>query len=200
MGGIGSGRQKSGTLTTYEVKRIDIGYLKKSGILNSHRSGKLTWSRNGEQTGFINYTNTASSLILQYRYRQFGEDWQPVEQTIRYTKTNCHYGGFRTWFVCPKCSRQCGILYSAGPLFLCRVCYRLPYETQIVGMTERLILKLHKLGRRIFDETGYRKAKGMHWKTFELLLDRYHNLDERIDIRILGCCQLIERNFHTFTR
>lgn len=186
MGGLGSGRPSSGKATTQALKRIEICYLKRNGILSQIRSGQLTWSCNGEPSGFIHYTSTGNALHLEYRYRQGDGDWQPIRQTIHFTLTPCHFGGHRIWFICPHCSRRCGTLYAGGPRFLCRSCYRIPYHSQTIDRTGRMIHKLHKIADRIFDETGYRKAKGMHWKTFERLLDHYHELDERIDLRMLN--------------
>lgn len=186
LGGIGSGNrnQWSNTSTTEDHKRIDVGFLRKRGILNGYSSGTLTWSSNGQQTGLINYTCTLSHLILDFRYRWRGEDWQPVTQHIPLAESPCNYGGTRKWLTCPRCQRRCGALYSGGPLFLCRTCYRLPYASQTKGPIDRMILRKHKLEDRIFDESGYRKRKGMHWRTFERLLEAHDELDSRIDLQI----------------
>ncbi|RLT90333.1 MAG: hypothetical protein D9N13_06100 [Ketobacter sp. GenoA1] len=188
MGGLGSGNKSriSNTMTTEEYKRIDIRFLKSLGVLGKYRSGILSWSCNGSQTGFINYSISPSQLNLDYRFRASGEDWQPVKQQIDLIQTNCNYGGSRMWFACPKCNRRCGVLYAGGPLFLCRKCYRIPYTSQTKGPIDRLIHKLHKLDDRLFDETGYRKRKGMHWSTFDRLINIRDDLEGRIDQLIYG--------------
>ena len=185
MGGIGSGTKSGmGTTTTEEHKRIDIRYLKQLGVLGNYCSGTLSWSCNGHQSGFIDYSSSPSILTLKYRFRWNGEDWQPVTQQVRFVETPCHYGGNRKWFLCPGCERRCGILYSGGPLFLCRTCYQIPYSSQTKGPIDRMILKKQKLEDKIFDDTGFRKRKGMHWSTFKRLLKLHIELEDHIDQHI----------------
>ena len=75
---------------------------------------------------------------------------------------------------------------SEGHLFLCRHCYDLPYGSQHEDKLARLRRKADKIEKRIFaDENSYQKAKGMHWRTFERLLDEYSDLDDRFEIGLL---------------
>ncbi|AUM12474.1 hypothetical protein Kalk_08595 [Ketobacter alkanivorans] len=189
MGGIGSGRQAHrNTATAEEFKRIDIRYLKRIGILGKYRSGTLSWTCNGQQSGFINYASSPQTLTLEFRFRRYGEDWQPVTQHIQFVDSLCNYGGSRKWLECPKCERRCGVLYAGGPRFLCRTCYQIPYTSQTKGPIDRMIHRMHNLEARIFDETGYRKRKGMHWRTFERLLQQRDKLSSRIDADIYKFC------------
>ena len=52
-------------------------------------------------------------------------------QAFNITRTACNYGGWRYWFVCPRCKRRCAILYSYGypGYFLCRKCHYLTYTS-----------------------------------------------------------------------
>jgi hypothetical protein len=80
-------------------------------------------------------------------------------------------------------------IYLAGKHFFCRQCHKLPYRSQASGKLDRLIDQKHKLGARIFehyDGDGWLKKKGMHWKTFERLEQRYQWLGEMIDRGISG--------------
>jgi hypothetical protein len=184
MGGMGSGNRYGWNkkTTTEEVKRIDVRFMRKQGLLKPNTQGSLNWTCAGRPSGDIRYSCYQHALHLHYRYRQSGEDWQPVEQQISIERTPCHYGGDRPWFRCPNCHRRVAILYSAGRLFLCRHCYQLPYESQQVDKISRLIAQKHKLGERIFERyeygEGWGKKKGMHWRTFERLLARYEQLEQ----------------------
>ncbi|MEH6559588.1 MAG: hypothetical protein V7708_17465 [Oceanicoccus sp.] len=187
MGGTGSGSWCRGSKqdTTEDCKSIDIRMMKRRGWLNPGRGGTLTWSWNGEPWGNINYRCQEGRLLLDYRFRSGGDEWEPVKQTIFITTTPCNYGNERQWFSCPRCGYRCALLYSAGRLFLCRKCYELPYASQMQSDLDRLVDQKHKLGKRIFEYYDYgdgcMKKTGMRWKTFDRLHARFARLDERIN-------------------
>ncbi len=56
-------------------------------------TGSLSWSCGGEQTGSIRYRVEQDALVLRYRHRSYGEDWQDVEERVRFDRTHCNYGG-----------------------------------------------------------------------------------------------------------
>lgn len=184
MGGVGSGSwyRYDKKTTLEEVKRVDVRHLKKIGVIGKSRAGKLSWSVNGRPSGAISYEATPEYIDLSFNYRRGpSEDWQPVEQRVYYARTECNYGGIRYWLLCPHCKKRVGILCAADKLFLCRHCYQIPYESQQQGRFDRVITQKHKLGHFIFDDyqggRGWKKKKGMHWKTFEKLHARYRRLE-----------------------
>lgn len=192
MGGVGSGSwyRWNKQTTTEDTKRIDIRYMKKQGLLKHNTQGSLRWTRGGEPSGDIRYQCHDQYLQLNYRYRENGGEWQPVEQRIPFDRTPCNYGGERLWFLCPRCSRRVGLLYGENVLFLCRHCYQLPYASQNQGKMDKLIDQKHKLGERIFEYyeygEGWGKKKGMHWKTFDRLHARYLRLNTAFDCKMTG--------------
>ena len=55
----------------------------------------------------------------------------PRPPGVRTTTTDVHFGGFREWFICPKCERRTAMLHEAyidGPIG-CRVCLQLKHTT-----------------------------------------------------------------------
>ena len=70
-------------------------------------------------------------------------------QEINLTTTDCNYGGFRYWFVCPGCGLRVGTLYKKPLewLWRCRHCqelnYRLTYYHRLPQ--EKFYKLLHKL-------------------------------------------------------
>jgi len=186
MGGTGSGNwcRWNTRDTTEDHKKIDIRLMKRKGWLRPGGVGSLIWKRDGEPCGDIRYQCYEDRLVLDYRYREGGADWEPVKQSVTITTTPCNYGHSRQWFLCPHCGYRCALLYSASRLFLCRKCYELPYASQMQGDLDRLVDQKHKLGKQIFEHydygDGWMKKKGIHWKTF----DRLHNQYERLDARI----------------
>lgn len=176
-------------LTIEETKRIDIRYMRKQGLLKPGITGQLLWSVRGQPSGDIRYQTHQDHLAIDYRYRAGGgSDWEAVSQVIPFERTGCHYGGQRTWFLCPACSRRVAVLCSAGKLFLCRHCYQLPYESQLLDPVCRLIEQKHKLGRRTFEYyeygEGWGRPKGLHWRTYKKNLKKIMALDKAISLAI----------------
>ena len=186
MGGRRSGTwcRWSTQSTCEEVKRVDIRYMRKQNLLKPGYSGSLSWTRGNESAGDIRYRVEQSRLILNYRFREYGGDWQPVKESVWFDRTPCNYGGERLWFLCPRCSKRVAVLYGADVRFLCRYCYNIRYSSQMKGKLDQLIDQKHKLGNRIFEDydgDGWRKRKGMHQKTFDRLHLKYQWLKIQID-------------------
>jgi hypothetical protein len=181
MGGPGSGSwyRWDKRTTTEEVKRIDIRHLKKHGLLSSGKR-TLSWNCGGEPSGYIVYIMHPDCMILDFKFRRNGGEWELVNQTINFDETNCNYGNTRKWFLCPHCDKRVAVLYGADKLFLCRKCYNLPYASQSEGHMERMSRKARKIRHRldidnpIFNPDNlsdgiYFKPKNMHQKTFDRL-------------------------------
>lgn len=182
MGGYGSGRH-SGLPATNEVRRVDIRYLRKRGWLYSGASGSLSWSRGGKESGRVAYRIKDRMFTLNYRFCRYGDEWEPMELHVPLLTTPCRYGGQRYYFQCPNqnCRRRCELLYSYDKYFLCRKCCGYLYTSQKGDRLDRLQEAKGKIGARIFDDwdgsDGWRKKKGMHWRTFEREHSRYQSLD-----------------------
>lgn len=179
MGGFGSGRwYKYGAKSTTESqKRIDIRWLRKHGHLWPGHIGLLSWSRGGETTGWISYRMEADRMILEYRRRPPGGEWEQVEQTVFFDRTRCHFGGSRTWFLCSQCGRRVAVLYWSGKYFSCRICGGLAYACQ----QERKLDRITRRERKIRESLGGSpdlfqslpgKPKNMRWATYWKLCER----------------------------
>jgi hypothetical protein len=145
MGGRGSGQYYRGSTRTTceEVKRIDIRYLRKNGLLQPNRAGSLSRSTGGEPTGNIRYTLLENEMTLKFKARGYwDEEWESIEQRIWFDRTPCHYGGLRKWFICPRCDARVAVLYGADK-----------------------ISKKLEADEYTIDGDLY-KTKGMHWRTF----------------------------------
>lgn len=103
-------------------------------------------------------------------------------QQIRVTTTPCNYGGSRFWFICPKCRRRVGVLYSDFGHYICRKCVNRPYASQYQDKAQRL--EARRLA--IFDRLGWTgkflktRPKGMRRTTFRRLLDELLGIYEAI--------------------
>lgn len=172
MGGSGSGSwYRWDSKTTIESQyKIDVRWMKKQGLLVPGTAGTLSWSCRGKESGYISYRLGSDRLILNYRSRQSGGEWESIEDKIYFTWTPCNYGGRRQWFLCPRCNRRVAIVYG-GKYFCCRHCHNLTYSSQQEGKSDRLMEKARKIRKRMGGgdnllESFPWKPKNMHWKTY----------------------------------
>ncbi|MEA1946461.1 MAG: hypothetical protein U9N83_04055 [Thermodesulfobacteriota bacterium] len=179
MGGYGSGSwyRWDAKSTTESQHRIDARWLKKQGYLRPGNFGLLSWSRRNKQTGSIGYRMEADHMVLNYRHRPHGGEWETVEQTVSFDRTPCNYGKHRTWFHFPRCWKRIAVLYGAGKYFFCRHCYNLTYSSQQESRADRLMRKARKIRERMGGsgnllEPFPDKPKNMHWKTYWRLHER----------------------------
>jgi hypothetical protein len=158
-----------------EVYRLDVRWLHRHGYLDG-RSHWVTWSRGEQQAGSLLLVLQPEGVVLTYRYRVGGGDWESVRQVVTLDWTPCHYGGERPWFRCAGCRRRVAVLCGEGKWFLCRHCYELPYRSQQETAQDRHCRKVRKLRDRLGASHNlmesiwpWNKPKGMHWRTWERL-------------------------------
>jgi hypothetical protein len=116
-----------------EALQISISKLKEWEYLNPEqiKSGTITWSRNGNQTGSISIkVNTHSEqpyIELDYKYRD-----EPRNYKVSLVSMPSNLGKGLIWyFLCPQTNKRCRKLYSIGGYFLHREAFNgCMYETQ----------------------------------------------------------------------
>jgi len=179
MGGMGSGSyyRWNSKDTTGDYRSIDVRRWKRDGLLEPRQSFGWNWLRNDEVFASIQVQTESDRVILDYRHRNRGEEeWKTEKYPVYLEWTGCHLGGQRPWFLCPArgCGRRVALLYGGG-IFACRHCYQLAYQSQRETDYDRAARRADKIRDRlgweqgILNPKGWRKPKGMHWKTFEQL-------------------------------
>ena len=178
MGGIGSGRQwyYGASDSTDDYRAVDVRRWKRDNLLSPGRTFSWQWTREGEVVASIRVRTESDRVILDYRHRGSGEDWESENYPVRLDWTPCNFGGERAWFRCPAvgCGRRVAILYG-GKIFACRRCYQLAYPSQRETTYDRAARQADKIRARldweqgILNPKGWMKPKGMHWRTFERL-------------------------------
>jgi hypothetical protein len=181
MGGFGSTRWQFARTRqdTDPLMALDVRWLKRIGALRPGAVAFPHWTSRGEPSGDIStYAGRdGSTLMLMYRTRRPGEEWRPVEATIDLDATPCHYGGERTWFLCPGCGSRRAVLFSVNGLFRCRGCHDLAYSSTREGALDRSHRRVRALQKRL-GGGGYgvpvwdipARPPRMHWHTYERLV------------------------------
>lgn len=179
MGGLGSGRQW-GAVCTDECRSIDVRRWQRDGLLSDGRWFNWQWTRDGETIANIGVTVEAGRVLLRYRIRKNGDDWQDMDYPVYLTTTPCTYGGERYWFMCPArgCRRRVAILYGYDAVFACRHCCGLAYRCQRETADDKAARRADTIRLRLGWQVGIlnppgTKPKGMHWRTFERLQDEH---------------------------
>lgn len=184
MGGFGSGRPSgTGRDIVEDCRSIDVNRLHKAGCLRPGWLGGWQWTRNGEKVASIGLRADADRLILSYRCRIAGGEWQDIEEPVRVLRLSCRFGGSRPYFQCPgvvngaACGRRVAKLYLSGRYFLCRHCYGLANASQSEGTWDRALRRANKIRLRLGGDPGLaspfpERPKGMWQRTYERLSER----------------------------
>ena len=148
-----------------EALQINISKLKEWEYLNPEqiKSGTLTWSRNGNQTGRISIqVNTYSEeryIELDYKYKD-----EPRNYKVRLVSMPSNLGKGLIWyFFCPQTNKRCRKLYSIGGYFLHREAFNgCMYETQTQSKKYRQLDKT--LGAYFKTDDLYSQLYQKHFK------------------------------------
>ena len=95
---------------------LDLAWLRRRRMLEPGRKSVITWSSCGMRTGSIRIAAVEHAILLVYRTRDYGEEWQDAKQIVPFTSTATAFGGRRRWFACPDARRPDRVLYGSGPL------------------------------------------------------------------------------------
>lgn len=167
-----------------ETVGIDVRRLQRDGCLESPHTFSWQWSDGST----VDLHTTTRDVTLSYR-NLFLDGWRDIHETVLLSRTNCHFGGFRPWFICPRCSRLALIIYLHGwPA--CRKCSGLVYEsqseTEMVRSWNRTYRILQLLGQETAGQNDVlHRPKGMRHATFERFRDKLAR-EERCRGRVLA--------------
>ena len=210
MGGVGSGDwyRFGKKTTTGECSSVDVHYLHRRDLLKPGRFFSLRWSRAGRETDSIRVmvagdgrpaSARGERVVLIYRHRLPGGEWEDVTEPVPLEWTPCNFGGERPWFLCPRSSAGCGrrvaVLYGPGKYFLCRHCYSLSYGSQRENEVFRALHKAQAVREKLGGSASMlepfpEKPKGMHWRTYERLREEH---DRAEAAQLLGMKEWLDK-------
>lgn len=169
--GRGEYYRHSSKRTTADYHSIKIADMYRNNTMSTGRYF-WSWQRNGEKAGAISFVVAEDWVTFQYSTKDSYGNSIGVDKAVRFTLTNCNYGGRRKWFLC-GCGRRVARLFIYGQHVACRHCFNLVYPTQNGDEIDRAWSRIHRLEARLKDDR-YR-PKGMHWKTFRIIKERLLN-------------------------
>lgn len=116
-----------------------------------------------------------------------GRSGPPVSLFISTDSTPVHFGGHRSWFLCPRCHGRVGLLYFAGDVLRCRKCLRLTYECQGEWAEWRGSSRAEKILRRLGADPDEactlvipdKKPPRLRWRTYDRLVAIVYRAQQR---------------------
>jgi len=154
--------------------------FQRSGVLEWRHPFRWQWKGPGDGVATIDCRAADDHVLLEYRARTPGGEWESLHCRVPLDWTPCNYGGQRVWWRCPTqgCGRRVAVLFGAR-LFACRHCHRLAYRSQRETVGDRALRRADSIRARLGWEPGVLNTKGakparMHWRTFASL-EREHD-------------------------
>lgn len=162
----------SGKQLTRQYPRVDIRHLSRAGVLEVlEPSVSRRWGSPGSLSLAITAKRENGSLRLVF-VLGFGRLPPGTGQSVAVSRTKCHFGGERAWFLCPtpNCGRRVATLYITTSL-ACRTCLKLAYASTRQSVLERVSTRAARLRERLGWnrrlEPGWDvKPPRMRWSTF----------------------------------
>jgi hypothetical protein len=163
-------------------RRIDARRWQREKILSDGSMGTWQWTdaETGERVASIGYRVHGSTVVLDYQL-----NGDPMIQRAPILKTACHYGGWRSWFGCPRCGRRVAVLYlRSGAGFVCRKCGHVSYRSQSEDAIGRAWLRQSKAEAKLGE--NWQRPKGMHHATHRRLMGVILACEEQRDAALVA--------------
>lgn len=150
MGGIGSGnwhRQRSYATVDSLPELVAIDFKEPNGEVVAKPRNE--W---GQREITFRYLRNGRDIFL-FRSTPPDADSDTLDPVLRMDATSCHFGGNRSWLLCPMphCGRRTQSLFiNEHGRIACRKCFGLLYESQYGGRAEKKLSRLRAIHRKIW--------------------------------------------------
>lgn len=150
---------------------------------DEHRRRRLTSEMMARSVSGVR----TSASTVNVGFQSYGlTEFVPIEKLPQ------HFGGHRSFFQCPSCSRRCRFLYGepflAATGWKCRKCWDLAYASQRQRRQARDWARAARLSDDLADPFAPQtlvRRKGMHNSTFRKRLQRIRELESRALVPVL---------------
>lgn len=166
--------------TIDNVLRIRIKDLMAASFFQKSQLGTINWNGKWkDSSAVIKYNKEEGYIEISYTCNHS----EAIRLQIPVVITHPNFGGVRYWFKCPFCGKKITTLYITRKYFSCRKCNNLTYRSQQYSYYDRMRLmsdKYESLAKR----NGIKK-KGMHWSTYNELMDKAMDYDNVVELQLL---------------
>lgn len=185
MGGYGSGgHNKRGRIEAETVAKLGADSVAKSGALDEGVDAEWRWRWNTGETSEIGTLGLGRNIGVRLKYRILSDHCdEPMkfDTPIHVQWTPCNFGGERVWWLCPVCGTRCLKLYFRDRRFACRKCQYICHRSQNEIARDRVQSHANKIRQKLGGQPGVEmfppKPKGMHWRTYDALMDELSEAD-----------------------
>lgn len=176
--------------TVEQCRQLDVNWCNDEGVL-APGSGTITWHSDDEENSIgYHFRSLREKDILELHYVRYNkyldDEPQNVHCIVSIDYTECHFGGERPWFRCPRCHDRVGKLYSTtrSDEFICRDCGDLIYRSQEYTTDFIEALRAEREARASleanpFDRDALRNVYETHKEGRRAMLEYLQGLDER---------------------
>ena len=143
-----------------------------AGLKTGGRYG-VSWS-NGSAVSLRCEEIDAGGGVLRLAWSTGAQNGEPHGHALCFERTPCGRGS-RAWWLCPSCSKRCGVVYLRWDRFACRSCQWLHYRSQSLDPLDRAFRTRDKTAARIDPDAdpdwsierpaGMRRSK--YWRLVE---------------------------------
>lgn len=163
---------------------IDIRKLVRAGLRHPGDSLVMRWhsSQQGQIPG-----HAVVTMLDSKRLQITHHDSDMPEEILDLSYSATAFGGRRAWFVCSKlgCGKRVAVLHAAIKGFRCRHCSHLAYKSQLEQPYDRLLRQARRARHRVGGNDNIllpfpEKPKGMHWCTYDALVQQEMSILEAI--------------------
>jgi hypothetical protein len=122
--------------------------------------------------------------VLEYSAGRAPDDVRSITDIIVLVQSPRGFAAQSWRFCCPGCTRRVADLYPHGDYFRCRKCCGVGYRSQRQSRVERGLEKgariRQQLGSAGEDGEGMpERPKGMHWRTYQRLVEQLAEAETR---------------------
>ncbi len=130
--------------------------------------------------------------LFHLKYNSFNKTYD-VDMDIDILQVSCRFGGFRLWFLCPRCNGRKMTLHWVPALdnFYCRTCIPLTYnssQTQTKNPYWKALSTHFKYKEKLEKKGLHWKRKEKYWKKLfsssQIVLNPKNNPCKRLDAQI----------------